>query len=57
VIFALTEIPRAKQFVKAYDLRAFFRRRGDALDGFIQIGSEIIARAHLYEPQPHLVFV
>jgi hypothetical protein len=43
--------------VKAYDLRAFFRRRGDALDGFIQIGSEIIARAHLYEPQPHLVFV
>jgi hypothetical protein len=56
VIFALAEVTRAKQFLKADDLRAFFCRRGDTLEGFIQVGGQMIARAHLDKAQPDLVF-
>src|ERR1051326_3088328 len=48
------KIARAKKLLQTDDLRAFFRRRRDALLCFFEIGARFIAGTHLHEADGNL---
>src|ERR1041384_2945525 len=50
----LGKIARAEKLLQTDDLRAFFRRRRDALLCFFEIGARFIAGTHLHEADGNL---